>query len=56
MKKINVEDAIGMAICHDITEMKDGFNCASRATASCTGLNGTSFFGGKTSNETEGVP
>lgn len=28
MKKINVEDAVGMAICHDITEMKDGFKGA----------------------------
>ncbi|MDO4178437.1 MAG: molybdopterin-binding protein [Phascolarctobacterium sp.] len=28
MKKINVEDAIGMAICHDITEMRDGFKGA----------------------------
>ena len=28
MKKINVEDAIGLAICHDITEMKDGFKGA----------------------------
>lgn len=25
MKKINVLDAIGMALCHDITEMNDGF-------------------------------
>ena len=25
MKKINVENAIGMALCHDITEMNDGF-------------------------------
>ena len=25
MKKINVQDAIGMALCHDITEMNDGF-------------------------------
>lgn len=25
MKKINVEDAIGMELCHDITEMNDGF-------------------------------
>lgn len=28
MKKINVEDAIGMELCHDITEMKDGFKGA----------------------------
>ena len=28
MKKIKIEDAIGMAICHDITEMKDGFKGA----------------------------
>ena len=25
MKKIKVQDAIGMALCHDITEMSDGF-------------------------------
>ena len=25
MKKINVQDAIGMALCHDITEMNQGF-------------------------------
>lgn len=25
MKKINVEDAVGMALCHDITAMRDGF-------------------------------
>ena len=25
MKKINVQDAIGMELCHDITEMDDGF-------------------------------
>ena len=25
MKKINVQDAIGMQLCHDITEMNDGF-------------------------------
>lgn len=25
MKKINVEDAIGMELCHDITAMRDGF-------------------------------
>ena len=25
MKKINVQDAIGMELCHDITEMNDGF-------------------------------
>ena len=28
MKKINVQDAIGMALCHDITEMNDGFKGA----------------------------
>ena len=28
MKKINIEDAVGMALCHDITEMKDGFKGA----------------------------
>ena len=25
MKKIKIEDALGMALCHDITEMNDGF-------------------------------
>ena len=25
MKKIRVEDAVGMTLCHDLTEMKDGF-------------------------------
>lgn len=25
MKKVNVQDAVGMALCHDITEMNDGF-------------------------------
>lgn len=25
MKKINVQDAVGMELCHDITEMNDGF-------------------------------
>ena len=25
MKKVNVQDAIGMELCHDITEMNDGF-------------------------------
>ena len=25
MKKINVQDAIGMELCHDISEMNDGF-------------------------------
>ena len=25
MKKVRVEDAIGMTLCHDLTEMKDGF-------------------------------
>ena len=28
MKKVNVEDAVGMELCHDITEMKDGFKGA----------------------------
>lgn len=28
MKKINVEQAVGMALCHDISEMKDGFKGA----------------------------
>lgn len=28
MKKINVENAVGMELCHDITEMKDGFKGA----------------------------
>ena len=28
MKKINVEQAVGMELCHDITEMKDGFKGA----------------------------
>ena len=28
MKKINVEDAIGMSLCHDITAMRDGFKGA----------------------------
>lgn len=28
MKKIKVEEAVGMAICHDITEMRDGFKGA----------------------------
>lgn len=28
MKKINVENAIGMALCHDITAMRDGFKGA----------------------------
>lgn len=28
MKKINVQDAIGMELCHDITQMKDGFKGA----------------------------
>lgn len=28
MKKVNVEKAIGMELCHDITEMKDGFKGA----------------------------
>jgi len=25
VRKIAVEDAVGMALCHDITQMKDGF-------------------------------
>lgn len=25
MKKINVENAVGMTLCHDITKMVDGF-------------------------------
>ena len=28
MKKIRVEDAVGMPLCHDITQMKDGFKGA----------------------------
>lgn len=28
MKKINIEDAIGMELCHDITAMRDGFKGA----------------------------
>lgn len=28
MKKIRVEDAIGMTLCHDLTEMRDGFKGA----------------------------
>lgn len=28
MKKINVEEAVGMALCHDITAMRDGFKGA----------------------------
>ena len=28
MKKVRVEDAVGMELCHDITEMKDGFKGA----------------------------
>lgn len=28
MKKVAIEDAIGMELCHDITEMKDGFKGA----------------------------
>ena len=28
MKKINVEDAVGMELCHDITAMRDGFKGA----------------------------
>ena len=25
MKKVNVRDAVGMELCHDVTEMRDGF-------------------------------
>ena len=28
MKKINVENAVGMTLCHDITAMRDGFKGA----------------------------
>ena len=28
MKKINVEDAVGMELCHDITAIRDGFKGA----------------------------
>lgn len=28
MKKVRVEDAVGMALCHDLTEMRDGFKGA----------------------------
>ena len=28
MKKINVEHAVGMELCHDVTQMKDGFKGA----------------------------
>ncbi|MGI6158165.1 MAG: molybdopterin-binding protein [Saccharofermentanales bacterium] len=28
MKKVNVEDAIGMTLCHDVTAMRDGFKGA----------------------------
>lgn len=28
MKKVNVEDAVGLALCHDITAMRDGFKGA----------------------------
>ena len=28
MKKINVKDAIGMELCHDITAIRDGFKGA----------------------------
>ena len=28
MKKVNVEDAVGMTLCHDITAMRDGFKGA----------------------------
>lgn len=28
MKKVKVEDAVGMTLCHDITAMRDGFKGA----------------------------
>ena len=28
MKKIKVQDAVGMTLCHDITAMRDGFKGA----------------------------
>ena len=28
MKKVRVEDAVGMTLCHDLTEMRDGFKGA----------------------------
>ena len=28
MKKISVENAVGMTLCHDITAMRDGFKGA----------------------------
>ena len=28
MKKVNVENAVGMELCHDITAMRDGFKGA----------------------------
>ena len=28
MKKINVENAVGLELCHDITAMRDGFKGA----------------------------
>ena len=28
MKKVQVEQAIGLELCHDITEMRDGFKGA----------------------------
>ena len=28
MKKVRVQDAVGMTLCHDLTEMRDGFNGA----------------------------
>ncbi len=28
MKKVNVQDAVGMTLCHDLTEMRDGFKGA----------------------------
>ena len=28
MKKVRVEDAVGLTLCHDLTEMRDGFKGA----------------------------
>ena len=28
MKKVNVQDAVGLTLCHDITAMRDGFKGA----------------------------
>ena len=28
MRKVRVEDAVGMTLCHDITAMRDGFKGA----------------------------